>query len=195
MPQKNSNHAKNKTRRTEASKLLDEASAIGPQLAEQLNVSLGKLIGEKFNALIPIPNHALESYTKSVIGPNTVAWIRITERIQDALDDPDIKPNKHAMEFLTLMQDLSGAAWGTWNTSRVLSPLSEQLRSENASHAASKKNQEARDWVLKEWDACSDKEQGKAAFGRQYARLLKQKYKLMILPETISRDWLPKTKK
>ncbi len=60
--------------------------------------------------------------------------------------------------------------------------------------AASSKNEKAREWALSEWMNRPDTGQGKAAFGRQYAPLVKKKFRLPVTPETIARDWLPKSK-
>jgi len=57
------------------------------------------------------------------------------------------------------------------------------------------KNKIPRVWVLSEWENRVDKLQGKAAFARQYAPLVKKQFKLSVNATTIERDWLPKTKK
>ena len=58
--------------------------------------------------------------------------------------------------------------------------------------AASLKNVAMREWVLSEWKSRPDQSQGKAAFSRQYSLLVKQKSGLLVNPDTIARDWLPK---
>lgn len=70
-------------------------------------------------------------------------------------------------------------------------------KSFSAYHAekASQKNEATRNWVVMEWHNRHDQNQTKAAFARQYANLVKNKFGLKVNPETISRDWLPKTKK
>jgi len=65
--------------------------------------------------------------------------------------------------------------------------------SKKASEAAKSKNSTPRAWVLAEWNNRNDKDQGKAAFARQFVPLVKNKFQLIVTTETISRDWLPKT--
>lgn len=67
-------------------------------------------------------------------------------------------------------------------------------RSQVKSKAASLKNVAVREWVLSEWEKRPDKSQGKAAFSRQYSQLVKQKKGLVVNPDTIAREWLPKGK-
>ena len=64
--------------------------------------------------------------------------------------------------------------------------------SRRASEAAKSKNAEPKKWVISEWKSRSDRGQGKASFGRQYSSLVKRKFDLKVLPETIARDWLPR---
>ena len=59
---------------------------------------------------------------------------------------------------------------------------------------ARSKNAVPRAWVLSEWASRPDIEQSKAAFGRVYAPLIKKQFRLIVNPETIARDWLPKNK-
>lgn len=67
--------------------------------------------------------------------------------------------------------------------------------SANCAEMASLKNAKPRAWVLSEWNKRTDPEQGKAAFARQFAPLVKKQFDLIVNPETIARDWLPKVKK
>jgi len=74
--------------------------------------------------------------------------------------------------------------------------------SQIASDNAKSKNARARAWVLSEWLNRDDQGQSKASFARQYAALVKTKFRdtdkgkdQTVTPETIARDWLPKTKK
>jgi len=138
---------------------------------------------------------ALNQLSDRMFNPKTKAWMRITEVINVAQSDPAIADNPDAMEFLAMMKTLSDEAWGHWNIRNVLKPLVDFLKSENASFAASQKNEEPRKWVLSEWLNRPDQGQKKAPFSRQYALLVKKKFGLIVLPEQISRNWLPKTKK
>lgn len=57
---------------------------------------------------------------------------------------------------------------------------------------AMSKNEAARNWVINEWSGRVDRGQSKASFARQYAPLLKAKFRLGVTTDTIKRDWLPK---
>ncbi len=67
--------------------------------------------------------------------------------------------------------------------------------SQIASNNAKSKNANARAWVLSNWEIRSDQEQKKSEFARIYVGLVKNKFDLIVNPETIARAWLPKTKK
>lgn len=67
--------------------------------------------------------------------------------------------------------------------------------SKRTSEYASSKNQKERDWVLSEWQNRPDQLQNKAEFARVYVHLVKKKFNLAVTDDTISRAWLPKTKK
>lgn len=54
------------------------------------------------------------------------------------------------------------------------------------------KNIEPRSWVQSEWAERVDKKQTKAAFSRQYAALVKAKFRVNVTSVTIANDWLPK---
>lgn len=77
---------------------------------------------------------------------------------------------------------------------KILAQLKAQ-NSSRASDAAKSKNSEARAWVLDKWESRTDRGESKAAFARQYASLVKGKFKLAITSDTIQRDWLPKVEK
>lgn len=154
------------------------------------------------NKMIDMPTEALEKFAQKLFTPKTKAWMRVTKLIESAQKDPDISVNPDAMEFLSMMKTLSGDAWGHWEISRVLQPLIDQVKSEQAKRNAQSKNEAPRAWVLTEWENRTDKGQSKASFARQYAALAKIKFRdtdkgkdLKVTPVTIARDWLPKAKK
>lgn len=60
--------------------------------------------------------------------------------------------------------------------------------------AASLKNEPIREWVMNAWKNREDKGQSKAAFSREYVKLVKHKFGQLVTAETIARAWLPKTK-
>ena len=150
------------------------------------------------NKMIDVPIESLEIFARRIITPKTIAWMRVASLIESAQCDPAISANPGAMDFLQMMKTLSGEAWGHWELSRVLQPLIDQVNSAKASFAASqkhKKNDAPHDWVLSEWKNRTDQGQSKDSFGRQYAQLVNKRFGLTVTPGTISRDWLPKTKK
>lgn len=123
-------------------------------------------------------------------------WLEILETIAQLKQKPNISNNSGAMGFLAVMEKLASPAWGSWELADVLQPLIDQINSEKARHSASQKNLEPRSWVISEWASRSDKNQGKAAFSRQYAPLVKKQFGVIVNPDTIARDWLPRgTKK
>ncbi|MEI7516830.1 MAG: hypothetical protein WCK81_15695, partial [Betaproteobacteria bacterium] len=69
-----------------------------------------------------------------------------------------------------------------------------QALSNNTRKAAQSKNADPRAWVLSEWKNRKDKSQGKAAFARQYAPLVKRKFSVVVIPDTIARAWLKEVK-
>jgi hypothetical protein len=125
----------------------------------------------------------------------TTAWKKVSKVLRDAKEDPEISCSRDALDFLNLIEKLTNSTSGPVTSDTVLKPLVDILKSKNASHAASQKNQDARDFVLREWDAMTDKQGQKADFGRKYSALVMEKFGARVFPETISRDWLPKNKK
>ena len=59
---------------------------------------------------------------------------------------------------------------------------------------ARSKNAKPRAWCLKQWQNRSDTAQRKTEFARQFAPLVKRHFGLIVSPNTIARDWLPKVK-
>ena len=60
---------------------------------------------------------------------------------------------------------------------------------------ARSKNAAPRAWCLSQWESRTDKGQSKASFARQYAPMVKKSFSLIVTPETIARDWLPRANK
>jgi hypothetical protein len=138
---------------------------------------------------------ALQRYTDQLFTPQTRAWMRIAELLDAAQVDPAISINPEAVEFLSTMNVLASPAWGHWKLSEVLQPLADHVKSENARIVASQKNEAPRLWVFLKWASRTDQGQSKAAFARQYAPLVKKEFGLIVTPETIARDWLPRARK
>lgn len=131
--------------------------------------------------------------------PGGGAWKRISELMREAKSDPAIKHNEGAVDFLSMMETLTKYAFSHWDAKMTLKPIIDHgdergasLRSRNA---AQSKNAEPRAWVLSEWDGRTNKDEKKAEFARQYSQKVRLKFNLIVNPETISREWLPKTKK
>ncbi len=126
--------------------------------------------------------------------PETGAWKRIAEIATLAKGDQWVMQSESAVAFLGMVEAIANRTMGGDSPSQILGPLSEFLKSEQARKNAQSKNKKARTWVLSEWETRSDKNQGKAAFSRQHSPLVKQKFSLIVNPDTIARDWLPKVK-
>jgi hypothetical protein len=126
--------------------------------------------------------------------PKTWAWRRISEICREAMHDADICRVPEAVAFLKMVESITERAYGDDSDKEILRPLTDILKSDEARKNAQSKNSAARAWVLEEWGSRADKGQGKAAFSRQHSPLVKQKFSLLVTPDTIARDWLPKGK-
>lgn len=62
--------------------------------------------------------------------------------------------------------------------------------SERQSRAASAKNKEARNYVKSQWAKRQDLKEGKAAFARRFAEVVRKKFGATVTARTIARDWL-----
>lgn len=182
-------------RREEAESLVSEAIRLSPDLTTEFMQIVDRMTPNRTVQLIPIPLDAFERYTKELFTPETRSWMRLSEVIDAAQVDPAISSNPEAVEFLSMMKTLAAPAWGHWKLSHVLQPLVDHVKSENARIAASQKNEAPRLWVLSKWESRTDQGQAKAAFARQYAPLVKKEFGLIVTPETIARDWLPRARK
>lgn len=151
----------------------------------------------RYGVVAPLgdPSKLYQEYLNELITPHTKAWIRVTELLGAAKHDPVVSVNPDAIQFLSLVSQIAERAWGHWDLGQVFEPMVSALNSMNASEAAKQKNKVPHEWVLSEWQNRPDKGQGKAAFARQYAPLVKKQFNLIVNPETIARDWLPKIKK
>lgn len=127
--------------------------------------------------------------------PETGAWKRIAEIATLAKVDQWVRQSESAVTFLGMVEAIANRTMGGDSPMQILRPLSEFLKSDQARKNAQSKNGEMRAWVLSEWNNRTDTAMSKAAFSRQYAALVKSKNDLIVTPETIARDWLPKAKK
>lgn len=127
--------------------------------------------------------------------PETGAWKRIAELATLAKGDRWVKQSESAVAFLAMVEAIANRTMGGDSPTEILGPLSDFLKSEQARKNAQSKNGTARAWVYEEWENRADKGQTKAAFSRDYVHFVKQKFGQKVLAGTISRDWLPKTKK
>lgn len=131
--------------------------------------------------------------------PDVVAGLALLQILNDACDDPRIKASPKILYHIEVIRDrLSNASIGADDEeihAPLISEIAKQSISNDRRNAAASKNSAPRKWVLKEWEIRSDKGQSKASFARQHAPFVKNKFKLNVTPETISRDWLPKAKK
>ena len=129
--------------------------------------------------------------------PEMLGWVHTFKHLLNALADPDVQRNPIAVSLLeTLVDEVNYAVKGTKKSEFLVEERKQAVKdaiSKRASNIAKVKNQEPRAWVLSEWQNRTDMGQSKASFARQYTPQVKTKYGLLVLPETISRDWLPKT--
>ena len=138
---------------------------------------------------------SLHRFVDEKYPPETGAWKRIAHIAREAKSDLWINKSQQAVAFLGMIEAIADRAMGNYSAAEVLSPLSDFLKSEQARRNAQSKNEKARTWVLTEWGKGLDSGQSKAAFSRQHSGLVKSKFDLLINPDTIARDWLPKSKK
>lgn len=136
----------------------------------------------------------LEGVTSPAAAAIDAAW----RHVQTALADTDVQMHAGVMHVLETASDLIWRVTldddeNTLTADAVFSYGRRAIK-EKASKAAASKNIEPRGWVVTEWAKRSDKGQSKASFARQYATLVKKKFGVVVLPDTISRDWLPKSK-
>lgn len=174
---------------------LEIATSEGASFVSELNKKIASYSEpEAINKVINVSSEAMQRFSDLLITPKTKAWARISELLSDAQSDAVISNNEEAVEFLSIVKMLSDGAWGHWDLQRVFRPIADHISSEKASNAARQKNEEPRAWVLTEWENRTDKWQKKAPFSRQYSPLVKKKFDLVVNPETIARDWIPKSK-
>jgi hypothetical protein len=136
----------------------------------------------------------MHRYIDEKLPPETGAWRRIAEIAKMAKGDQWVKQSESAIAFLGMIEAMANLTIGGDSSAQVMGPLSDFLKSEQARKNAQSKNGAARAWVLSEWEGRTDRNQGKAAFSRQYSPLVKQKFSLLVTSDTIARDWLPKGK-
>ena len=137
----------------------------------------------------------LQNFLDKKFSPETGAWKRIAQIASNAKSDPWVIGSQTAVSFLGMIQAIADRAVGGYSAEEVLAPLSDFLKSEQAKRNAQSKNEAPRAWVLSEWLNRPDQGQKKAPFARQYSPLVKKQFGLIVNPDTIARDWLPKAKK
>lgn len=130
---------------------------------------------------------------------SVVSWAHVCTHLLRAQEDPVVRANPLAVVFLEEAWIEAEDAFGAFDESalfrRIKSEAAEAAKSESASkggQARSANFEKARAWVQEEWKNRTDTAQSKASFGRQYAPLVKRKFKKItsITDGTISRDWL-----
>lgn len=148
-------------------------------------------LGLEFQKIFEITNTTLNH-------PDVKAGLELLRRLQDACDDETIKGSPKVLAIAkNMLSFLSDASIGA-DMEKVFSPLTNKSAKDAISNdkrrIAASKNAKQRAWVLKAWDNRTDKQQGKAAFSRVYAPLVKSEFDLLVTADTIARDWLPKEK-
>lgn len=138
---------------------------------------------------------ALHRFHTAISSPDFSAWIRIGEIISTALKDPIITKSNQSVNFLTLILKLTEKSFfGQAGPAMAIGAIESEILSNRGRVIAKQKNKKARDWVISEWESRQDTGQSKAAFSRQYVHLVKTKFGVIIIPDTISRNWLPSEK-
>ncbi len=128
--------------------------------------------------------------------PDTKGGLRLLSLLQEACEDEVIIASPAALALAkaltALLADSSIGATVDEAFKPITSLAKKQAISDDRQKAAKSKNLTERNFTLAAWQSREDKGQKKAAFGRQYANLIKSKYGTVVTPETIARDWLPK---
>lgn len=145
--------------------------------------------------------------SRALLDPGTRAWDDLLIFLSSVQIPDHIPPDSGAGRFLPdLLEFMSVHCFEARDTLRELAKylrpreldaeaVAKAARSKMATENASKRNLEARAWVLTRWAARVDKGQSKAAFARQYSKLIKHRFKADVLPDQIAREWLPKKPK
>ena len=81
--------------------------------------------------------------------------------------------------------------WGKHPNERP-EAVAKAARSKMAAENASKRNLEARAWVVTEWASRRNKAESKASFASRHSVLIKNRFNATVSAEQIKREWLPK---
>jgi hypothetical protein len=131
--------------------------------------------------------------------PAVMAWEHAYRHLKRALQDDAIKANPVVIFMLEKALTTAEDAVGHTGLNDLYQSIERQAVrkaiAKRAAEAAAGKNSNPRAWVLIEWAKRTDRGQSKSAFARQYAPLVKKQFGLIVNPDTIARDWLPKAKK
>ena len=145
--------------------------------------------------------------SRALLDPGTRAWDDLLIFLSSVQIPDHIPPDSGAGRFLPdLLEFMSEHCFDARDTLRELAKylrpreldaeaVAKAARSKMATENASKRNLEARAWVVTRWAARVDKGQSKAAFARQHSMLVKHRFKVDVLPDQIAREWLPKKPK
>ena len=145
--------------------------------------------------------------SRVLLDPGTRAWDDLLIFLSSVQIPDHIPPDSGAGRFLPdLLEFMSEHCFDARDTLRELAKylrpreldaeaVAKAARSKMATENASKRNLEARAWVVTRWAARVDKGQSKAAFARQHSMLVKHRFKVDVLPDQIAREWLPKKPK
>ena len=145
--------------------------------------------------------------SRALLDPGTRAWDDLLIFLSSVQIPDHIPPDSGAGRFLPdLLEFMSVHCFDARDTLRELAKylrpreldaeaVAKAARSKMATENASKRNLEARAWVVTRWAARVDKGQSKAAFARQHSMLVKHRFKVDVLPDQIAREWLPKKPK
>ena len=160
----------------------------------------GKLAAEHLDPNVAGLEYAIElSLLEALQTTRSQALEAVARHLQTAYDHPAVRAEPAAQSVLnSAIDQLKWLATDPELPDAFVAMANDIACSAIAEHAAEKaraKNAEPRAWVRSKWDARTDKGQSKAAFARQYALLVKQRFNVLVQPEHIAREWLPKEPK
>lgn len=142
--------------------------------------------------------------SRVLLDPGTRAWDDLLIFLSSVQVPDHIPPDSGAGRFLPdLLEVMSYHAIDGRHTLRdfakYLRPreldavaVAKAARSKLAAENASKRNLEARAWVLTEWASRRSKAESKASFAKRHSVLIKDRFNATVSADQIKREWLPK---
>lgn len=142
--------------------------------------------------------------SRVLLDPGTRAWDDLLIFLSSVHIPDHIPPDSGAGRFLPdLLEVMSYHSIDGRDTLRefakYLRPreldataVAKAARTKLAAENASKRNLEARAWVVTEWASRRNKAESKASFASRHSVLIKDRFNATVSAEQIKREWLPK---